>query len=65
MIHIVDSTLLNNDEYLAVTGNQKAVEGSKNRQYCIIKCFISVVRIVVAWLMELPQDLMKRTKVVH
>ncbi|KAK9187162.1 hypothetical protein WN944_018553 [Citrus x changshan-huyou] len=62
VIDIVDSTLLNDDQDLIITSNQRQREARINN---IIQCLISMVRIGVACSMDLPQDRMNLTNVVH
>lgn len=62
VMDIVDSALLNNDEDLAVTSNQRQTQARINS---IIDCLISTVRIGVACSVESPQDRMKIINVVH
>ena len=57
----MDSTILNVDEDLAVTGSQRQKQARINN---IIECLISMVRIGFTCLMESPQDRMNTTTVV-
>ncbi|KAL9419103.1 hypothetical protein AB3S75_036953 [Citrus x aurantiifolia] len=60
VMDIVDSTLLNDVEDLAIISNQRQIRVNN-----IIECLISMLRIGVTCSMESPKDRMKMTNVVH
>ncbi|KAH9703929.1 putative LRR receptor-like serine/threonine-protein kinase [Citrus sinensis] len=62
VMDIVDSTLLNDVEDLAIISNQRQRQIRVNN---IIECLISMLRIGVTCSMESPKDRMKMTNVVH
>lgn len=62
VVDIVDSTLLSDDEDLAVHGNQRQRQARINSK---IECLVAMARIGVACSMESPEDRMDMTNVVH
>ncbi|KAH9769121.1 putative LRR receptor-like serine/threonine-protein kinase [Citrus sinensis] len=62
VVDIVDSTLLSDDEDLAVHGNQRQRQARINSK---IECLVAMVRIGVACSMESPGDRMNMTNVVR
>ncbi|KAL9422448.1 hypothetical protein AB3S75_034674 [Citrus x aurantiifolia] len=62
VVDIVDSTLLSDDEDLAVHGNQRLRQARINSK---IECLVAMVRIGVACSMESPGDRMNMTNVVR
>ena len=59
---VVDSTLLNVDEDLVDTGNQRHMQERTNIK---IECLISKIKIGVACSMDSPQDRMNINNIVH